>query len=238
VNTATPKATEMLDRTTQLRETSPSDAIALQERLAVKVIRKSNLKLPTTVAGVDTGYSGGVTRAAVVNLKYPSLEPAGHAVSLGRVDFPYIPGLLSFREGPVILEALAKLTPAPDLLIVDGHGIAHPRRFGLACHIGLLADIPSIGCAKTRLLGAYDEPGPERGSFSYLIDQGEIIGAVLRTRRNVKPVFVSIGHKVNLKECIEFVLNCCRGYRLPETTRRADRLSADNSFRYYRRGEE
>ncbi|MGD2269668.1 MAG: deoxyribonuclease V [Desulfobacterales bacterium] len=227
MNAATLKEREMLNTPTPVRESSPSDAIALQKRLAAKVIRKSTLKLPATVAGVDTGYSNGMARAAVVNLKYPSLEPAGHAVSSGRVDFPYIPGLLSLREGPVILEALAKLTPAPDLLIVDGHGIAHPRRFGLACHIGLLADIPSIGCAKTKLLGAYDELGPERGSFSYLIDQGEIIGAVLRTRSNVKPVFVSIGHKVNLKECIEFVLNCCRGYRLPETTRRADRLSAD-----------
>jgi deoxyribonuclease V len=205
----------------------PSDAVALQKRLSQAVIRKSLITTVETVAGVDTGYSGGMARAAVVNLKYPSLEPLEHAVSLGRVNFPYIPGLLSFREGPVILEALAKLTQAPDLLIFDGHGIAHPRRFGLACHIGLLVDIPSIGCAKTKLLGEYDEPGPERGSFRYLTDQGEIIGAVLRTRNNVKPVFVSIGHKVNLKDSIKFVINCCRGYRLPETTRRADRLSAN-----------
>jgi deoxyribonuclease V len=180
------------------------------------------------VAGIDTGYSKGMAKAAVVSFKYPSLEPLEQAISLRPVNFPYIPGLLSFREGPVIFEALAKLTQAPDLLICDGHGIAHPRRFGLACHIGLLGDIPSIGCAKTKLLGEYDEPGTERGSFSYMTDQGEIIGAVLRTRNNVKPVFVSIGHKVNLKDSIEFVLNCCRGYRLPETTRRADRLSAND----------
>jgi deoxyribonuclease V len=221
-----PETKEMLN-TTPPWDMTPSVAIAFQKRLSAKVIRKSNLKLPATVAGVDTGYSGGMARAAVVNLKYPSLEPVEHAVSLGRINFPYIPGLLSFREGPVILEALAKLTQAPDLLIFDGHGIAHPRRFGLACHIGLLVDIPSIGCAKTKLLGEYDEPGAERGSFSYLTDQGEIMGAVLRTRNNVKPVFVSIGHKVNLKDSIKFVLNCCRGYRLPETTRRADRLSAN-----------
>ena len=200
----------------------PSDAVALQKRLSQAVIRKSAITTAETVAGVDTSYSGGMARAAVAKLKYPSLEPLEHAISLGRVNFPYIPGLLSFREGPVILEALAKLTQKPDLLIFDGHGIAHPRRFGLACHIGLMVDIPSIGCAKTKLLGEYDEPGPERGSFSYLTDQGEIIGAVLRTRKNVKPLFVSIGHKVNLKDSIKFVLNCCRCYRLPETTRRAD----------------
>ena len=178
------------------------------------------------MAGVDTGYSGGMARAVVVSLEYPSLKPLEHAGSLGRVNFHYIPGLLSFREGPVVLEALTRLTQAPDLLIFDGHGIAHPRRFGLACHIGLLADIPSIGCAKNKLLGEYDEPGPVRGSFSYLTDQGEIIGAVLRTRNNVKPVYVSIGHKVSLKDSIKYVLNCCKGYRLPETTRWADRLAA------------
>jgi deoxyribonuclease V len=167
-----------------------------------------------------------MAKAAVVSLKYPSLEPLEQAISLRPVNFPYIPGLLSFREAPLILEAFEKLKQSPDLLIIDGHGIAHPRRFGIACHIGLLLDVPSIGCAKTLLLGEYDEPCPEQGGFSYLKDQEEIIGAVLRTRSNVKPVFVSIGHKVNLKDSIKFVLNCCCGYRLPETTRRADRLSA------------
>jgi deoxyribonuclease V len=199
----------------------------LQKRLAGDVIRKSRLSTVETVAGIDTGYRNGMSQAAVVSLKYPSLEPLEQGISLRPVNFPYIPGLLSFRETLVILEAFEKLKQSPDLLIIDGHGIAHPRRFGIACHIGLLVDIPSIGCAKTKLLGEYDEPGPERGSFSYLIDQGEIIGAVLRTRNKVKPVFVSIGHKVNLKDSIEFVLNCCRGYRLPETTRKADRLSAN-----------
>ncbi len=205
---------------------TPSDAIDLQKRLSGDVIRKSRLTTVETVAGIDTGYSKGMARAAVVSLKYPSLEPLAQAISLRPVNFPYIPGLLSFREAPLILEAFEKLKQSPDLLIIDGHGIAHPRRFGIACHIGLLLDVPSIGCAKTLLLGEYDEPCPEQGGFSYLKDQGEIIGAVLRTRSNVKPVFVSIGHKVNLKDSIKFVLNCCRGYRLPETTRRADRLSA------------
>ena len=178
------------------------------------------------MAGIDTGYRNGMSQAAVVSLKYPSLEPLEQAISQRPVNFPYIPGLLSFREAPVILEAIEKLKKIPDLLIIDGHGIAHPRRFGIACHIGLLLDVPSIGCAKTLLVGEYDEPGLERGGFNYLKDRGEIIGAVLRTRSNVNPIFVSIGHKVDLKDSIKFVLNCCRGYRLPETTRRADRLSA------------
>ncbi len=204
---------------------TPSDAVDLQKRLSGDVIRKSRLTTVETVAGIDTGYRNGMAKAAVVSFKYPSLEPLEQAVSLRPVNFPYIPGLLSYRETPVILEAFEKLKQCPDLLIIDGHGIAHPRRFGIACHIGLLLDVPSIGCAKTLLVGEYDEPCPEQGGFSYLKDQGEIIGAVLRTRSNVKPVYVSIGHSVDLQDCIHFVLNCCRGFRLPETTRRADRLS-------------
>jgi deoxyribonuclease V len=204
---------------------APSDAAALQKRLAGDVIKKSRLTTVDTVAGIDTGYRNGMSQAAVVILKYPSLEPLEQSMSLRPVNFPYIPGLLSFREAPVILEALEKLNQAPDLLIIDGHGMAHPRRFGIACHIGLLLDVPCIGCAKTLLVGEYNDPSPERGGFSYLKDRGEIIGAVLRTRSYVKPVFVSIGHSVDLKDCIHYVLNCCRGFRLPETTRRADRLS-------------
>jgi len=205
---------------------TPADAVALQKRLSLQIVRKSEIKGVETVGGVDTGYSMGIARAVVVKLKYPSLEPIAHTVAECRTNFPYIPGLLSLREGPAVLEALGRMDSAPDLLIFDGHGLAHPRRFGLACHIGLLVDIPSIGCAKTKLLGEYEEPGPERGAFSYLTDQGEIIGAVLRTRSKVKPVFVSIGHKVNLRDSIKFVLNCCRDFRLPETTRQADRLTA------------
>ncbi len=205
---------------------TPSEAIALQNHMASFVKRESKVERVATVAGVDTGYKKGISRAAVVKLNYPSLEPIACAVAERPVSFPYIPGLLSFREGPVIIEAIEKLDNAPDLLIFDGQGIAHPRRLGLASHIGLLVDIPSIGCAKTKLLGQHDEPGPERGNFTFLTDRGEIIGAVVRTRSNVKPVFVSIGHQINLKDSIQFVLSCCRGYRLPETTRQADRLSA------------
>jgi deoxyribonuclease V len=204
---------------------TPAEAIALQKRLSSFVTRESKVKRVATVAGIDTGYNQGTSRAAVVELEYPSLKPIASAVAERPVRFPYIPGLLSFREGPVIIEAFEKLNTLPDLLIFDGQGIAHPRRFGIACHIGLMLDIPSIGCAKTKLLGEFDEPSPQRGRFTYLIDRGETIGAVVRTRSNVKPVFVSIGHKVNLEDSIQFVLGCCRGYRLPETTRRADKLS-------------
>lgn len=204
---------------------TPAEAIGLQKRLSSFVTRESKVKRVATVAGIDTGYNQGTSRAAVVKLEYPSLKPIASAVAERPVRFPYIPGLLSFREGPVIIEAFEKLKTLPDLLIFDGQGIAHPRRFGIACHIGLMLDIPSIGCAKTKLLGEFDEPSPQRGRFTYLIDRGETIGAVVRTRSNVKPVFVSIGHKVNLEDSIQFVLGCCRGYRLPETTRRADKLA-------------
>ena len=204
---------------------TPTEAVSLQKRLSASVVKKSRLTAVRTVAGIDTGYRDGMSRAAIVCLTYPDLKPLEEASVLRPVDFPYIPGLLSFRESPAILEAFEKLKHPPDLLIIDGHGIAHPRRFGIACHIGLLLDIPSIGCAKTLLVGEYDEPHSQQGRFSYLFDQGEIIGVVLRTRSHVKPLFVSIGHRVDLQDCIHYVLTCCRGFRLPETTRRADRLS-------------
>ena len=205
---------------------TPSEAVALQKRLCGDVVKKSRLTTVESVAGIDTGYRNGLSQAAIVSMRYPSLEPLEEAISMRAVDFPYIPGLLSFRESPAILDAFEKLKHPPDLLIIDGHGIAHPRRFGIACHIGLLLDIPTIGCAKTLLVGQFEEPRSERGGFSYLMDRGERVGVVLRTRSHVKPVFVSIGHRVDLQDCIHFVLTCCRGFRLPETTRRADRLSA------------
>ena len=144
--------------------------------------------------------------------------------------FPYIPGLLTFREGPAILAALEHLTTAPDLLVFDGQGIAHPRRCGLASHIGLLLDMPSIGCAKTKLSGRHKEPLSEKGSYSYLKEGEETIGAVVRTRSKVKPLFVSIGHRINLNDSINIVLKCCPKYRLPETTRRADKLARGRSI--------
>jgi deoxyribonuclease V len=141
------------------------------------------------------------------------------------ITFPYVPGLLTFREGPVVLAALEQLTTWPDLFIFDGHGLAHPRRVGLAAHLGILLDQPSIGCAKSRLTGTHAEPDSDIGNWTPLIDGGETIGAVLRTRKNTKPVFVSIGHRIDLPTAIEFVLRCTRGYRLPETTRWAHKVA-------------
>ena len=176
-----------------------------------------------TVAGADVSYSKGSNTffAAVVILDFPTMKIIEQASSSGIVDFPYIPGLLTFREGPVLLEAFRKLTISPDVIIFDGQGIAHPRGIGLASHMGLFLNTPSIGCGKTRLVGSYDEPGNEPGDYSPLVHNSEPVGAVLRTKRNVKPVFVSQGHKIGSKKAIEITLSSCRGYRLPEPTRRA-----------------
>lgn len=208
----------------------PEAAIALQTQLAPRVIRKSRIRLAdiATVAGVDAGYANDIAYAAVVVLTLTDLKVLEKAMASETVTFPYVPGMLSFREGPVILEALGKLKSPPDLLMVDGQGIAHPRRFGIASHIGLLTDIPAIGCAKKNLLGDYQEPQRTRGSISYLSDGDETIGAVVRTRTAVKPVFVSIGHLMDLNDSIRIILKSCRGYRLPEPIRRADHLSRKN----------
>ncbi len=164
------------------------------------------------------------TGAAVV-LSYPGWEIADIATVTDRLEFPYVPGLLTFREAPLILAACEKLRITPDLVIVDGQGFAHPRRIGIASHLGLCLDIPTIGCAKSRLLGNYIEPEAASGSFTDLLDNGEVIGAVVRTRTDVKPVFVSIGHKINLPEAIRWTLACCRGYRIPEPTRLAHQVA-------------
>lgn len=205
---------------------SPQDALLLQSKLAGQVVRENQLETVTAVAGIDVGLQGDVVQAAVVVHNFPGLESAERVIATRRATFPYIPGLLSFREGPVILDAFQKIAKKPDLLIFDGQGIAHPRRLGIASHLGLLVDIPAIGCAKSRLCGRHEEPGFEHGSHVPLIDHGEIIGAVVRTRSGVKPVYVSIGHRIDLKTSIKYVLACCRGYRLPETTRQAHHLAA------------
>jgi len=204
---------------------SPQEASTLQRELATKVERRPRLGPVRRAAGVDVSIRDDVGRAAVVVLDFEGLAPVDHATATRRITFPYVPGLLSFREGPVILDALEGLDTLPDLLIFDGQGLAHPRRMGIASHIGLLVDLPAIGCAKSRLCGKHDEPGQEPGSHVPLLDQGEVIGAVLRTRQGVKPVYVSIGHRVDLATGIEVVLACCRGYRLPETTRWAHRVA-------------
>lgn len=206
---------------------TPKEAAAWQKELAARVIREANLGPVRTVAGIDASYRDGAARAAVAVLSFPDLELIEYAVTTRPTPFPYVPGLLSFREGPAVLDALERLRSSPDLLIFDGQGLAHPRRFGLACHLGLLLDRPAIGCAKSRLLGDYEEPGPHQGDYTLLVDKGETIGAAVRTRAGAKPVFVSIGHQVDLSTSIDYVLKCCRGFRLPETTRWAHRLAGE-----------
>ena len=207
----------------------PAEAAALQAKLARQVVRQSRIRPEdiTRIAGIDAGYHKKMAYAAVVVLNLTDLKVLETATAARPISFPYVPGLLSFREAPAVLQALDKLKSAPDLLLIDGQGIAHPRRFGIASHIGLLTGIPSVGCAKTRLLGDYDEPQRERGSTAYLKENGETLGAVVRTRTGVKPVFVSIGHLMDLNDSIRIVLKSCRGYRLPEPIRRADHLSRD-----------
>ena len=205
---------------------TPDEAIATQDALRGKV-QRTNGFVPTeirTVAGVDVDYSDA-GRAAIVVLSFPDLAPVTQAVATVSSPFPYVPGLLSFRECPSALAAWEQLTVKPDLIICDGQGLAHPRRFGLACHMGVLLDIPSIGCAKTHFIGTYDEPGPHAGDSTPLRDGDEVIGYVLRTRADTKPLFVSIGHKIDLDTAADFVLRCTRGFRLPETTRAADHLA-------------
>jgi deoxyribonuclease V len=203
------------------------EARALQAQLAEEVVPRTAFDVAgvRTVAGVDVGFPGGVARAAVVVLSFPELEPVEYARAEVPVTFSYVPGLLTFREGPSVLAALEKLAVWPDLLIFDGHGLAHPRRIGLAAHMGVILDQPSIGCAKSRLTGKHDEPGNAVGAWVPLRDGEQVIGAVVRSRENVKPLYVSIGHRVDLSTAIDFVLRCTRHYRLPETTRYAHRVA-------------
>ncbi len=205
---------------------SPKEAVALQRELARRIDTNDHVGSPATVAGIDVGIKRGIARAAVVVLTFPDLEAIEQVCAERPVSFPYVPGLLSFREAPVILDALSRMNSVPDVLIFDGQGYAHPRRMGLATHLGSLLDHPTIGCAKSRLCGTYEEPAPERGNCTWLRDEGEVIGAVVRTRSRVKPVFVSIGHKTRLQSAIDLILRCGAGYRLPEPTRWAHRYAS------------
>ena len=203
-------------------------ARAIQEALRTQVVREERLGPVNTVAGVDVGFEdqGRTTRAAVVVLAFPALEPVAHAICRQPTRFPYVPGYLSFRELPAVLDALERLDKMPDLILCDGQGLAHPRRFGLACHLGVLTNLPCIGVAKSRLIGSHDELPPDKGQWVPLQDRDETIGAVLRTRTRVSPVYVSIGHRVNLDTAIAYTLRCTTRYRLPETTRHAHRLAS------------
>jgi deoxyribonuclease V len=212
----------------------PAEARALQRQLAGQVVREDRLGTVRAVAGVDLGFpptqDGSVLgRAAVVVLRLPDLDLVEERVVERPVTFPYVPGLLSFREVPVGMAAVASLEHRPDLLLVDGHGLAHPRRCGIACHLGLLLDLPTIGCAKSILVGRAEEPGPNPGDWTPLVHRGETIGAALRTRPKTKPIYVSIGHRVSLASAIALVSQCGRGYRLPEPTRLADRIASRRS---------
>lgn len=215
-------------RLTHSWPTAVSAARALQERLRGRVIARDRLGKVKYVAGLDVGFEddGRTARAAVVVLDFPGLVPRAQALARRKVRFPYVPGYLSFREIPVVLAALAKLRVRPDVLLCDGQGYAHPRRFGLACHLGVLTDIPSIGVAKSRLCGEQGAPGRAKGSWTPLRDGAEVIGAILRTRTGVRPLYVSVGHRVSLETAIDIVLRCTTQYRLPETTRAAHRLAS------------
>ena len=207
-----------------------AEAMDLQRRLAAQVSRSSEVIAPRFIAGVDisAGKVPMMATGAVVVLSYPEYKVAEVKVVQGSLDFPYVPGLLSFRELPLTLAACEGLSIAPDLILVDGQGVAHPRRFGLACHLGLFLDTPTIGCAKSRLCGSHEEPGIESGSYAEVVDKGETIGVALRTRPGVKPVYVSIGHRIDLPTAIYWVLASCRGYRLPEPTRLAHLAARGN----------
>jgi len=207
---------------------SASEAIALQQRLRGEVIEADRFSRIDTVAGVDVGFEahGSVTRAAVAVLSFPQLKLLEYAIARRPTEFPYIPGLLSFREIPAVLDALSRLRRLPDLLLCDGQGRAHPRRFGIACHLGVLTGLPAIGVAKSRLVGTHAPLAEDKGARQALYDKGEVIGMVLRTRRGVRPLYISVGHRVALATAVDYVLRCITRFRLPETTRAAHKLAS------------
>jgi len=209
-------------------DVSPKEAVKIQHALQEHVKLEDHFGKIRTVAGVDVGFeeNNTVTRAAIAVLDFETLELVETAIARRPTTFPYVPGLLSFREIPTVLEAMLELTAVPDLLLCDGPGIAHPRRFGIAAHLGLLVDIPAIGVAKSRLTGTHEEVPLEKGNFVPLMDKEEQIGVVLRTRTNVKPLYISPGHRVSIKSSHELVMKCVTKYRLPETTRHAHRLAS------------
>jgi len=209
---------------------SATEAVETQRRLAGQVLRSGEVISPRLVAGVDisAGRGSEMATAAVVVLSYPELSLVETRVVRGRLGFPYIPGLLSFRESPLTLAACERLSLTPDLILVDGQGIAHPRRFGLASHLGLLLDTPAIGCAKSLLCGSHEEPGVKPGSYAPIVDGAEVIGAALRTRPGSKPIYVSIGHKIDLETAVHWAMRCCRGYRIPEPLRLAHLAAGGN----------
>lgn len=209
---------------------SLEEAKIIQKKLTNQVIKKDNLEIVNYVAGVDVGFQDNykITKAAIAVLKFPSLELVESQTAFIPTTFPYIPGFLSFREIPALLKAIEKLTIIPDIILCDGQGIAHPRRFGIASHLGVLLDLPTIGVAKSLFIGKHEEVPLEKGSWQPLIDREQVIGAVLRSRTNVKPIYISIGHKISLPTALDYVMGCLTKYRLPETTRWADKLASSH----------
>ena len=207
---------------------SPRQAIRLQDELTRRISLCPMQKRPRFIAGLDCALSKDKRHiyAAAVVFSFPELELLETASAKGSLVFPYVPGLLSFREAPVCLKAVEKLKHTPDVFLIDGQGVAHPRRLGLASHLGLFLNTPTIGCAKSRLIGTYEEPEPEKGNFSWLYDKDEKIGAVVRTRTNVKPLFISPSHLCDIDNAIEYTLACTTKYRLPEPTRIAHQTVA------------
>jgi deoxyribonuclease V len=207
---------------------TPEAAIALQQELQNQIILTDQLEDIRYVAGVDVGFEAGgsITRAAVAVLGLEDLQVRDRAIARRPTTFPYIPGLLSFREVPAVLDTLEKLSLKPDLLLCDGQGTAHPRRFGIACHLGLLTNLPAIGVAKSRLVGKHQELSNDRGSWQPLEHRGEVIGVALRTRPGTKPLYISPGHRISLETAIAYVMRCTTKYRLPETTRHAHKLAS------------
>lgn len=227
----------MNDPTADWKHLSPQQAIRLQREAAADVVTRDELPASiTTVAGVDVGFENRDTaRAAVVVLRLDDLTPVDYAIARQPVPMPYIPGLLSFRECPVILDALGQLDHQPDLLLCDGQGIAHPRRLGVASHTGILTGLPSIGVGKSRLTGSHGPVPDKKGAWVPLEDKDEVIGAVLRTREGVKPLYISVGHRISLPTAIRYVMACVTRYRLPETTRWADGIASARGQKWLQR---
>jgi len=202
-----------------------AEAKDIQDRLKDKVRIIPLQKTPRTVAGVDATFFEDKIIGVACLYGYPEPNLIKETYAIKKTPFPYIPGYLSFREGPVIIMALKGLEIRPDIILFDGHGIAHQRGMGIATHIGIILGIPSIGCAKSRLIGDYKEPGPKKGDWSSIKYEGKVVGAVLRTKDNIRPIFVSPGHRIDLRDSIKVVLGCTTKYRIPEPLRRADHIS-------------
>lgn len=215
---------------------TPREAMRLQERLRERVVLQDDFNTLRFVAGADLAFDPqtGVAFAGVIVYRFPELEEVERRMARRKLRFPYVPGLLSFREGPILLAAFARLQTEPDVILIDGHGRAHPRLFGIACHIGILFDKPTIGCAKSVLVGEHSEPGERAGATTSLMFRDERVGVVLRTRHSVKPIYVTAGHRVSLDSAVELVKSCLDGFRIPKPTREADHYVRDLRREYQR----